>query len=107
MTLEVVTAVLLGVLLDRTVVRPSARWLKGRLSGRLVGRLPRVYVPTAEASRSARLEQLGEAGIYRVYNCGTILHVDYARGELIIEREGTSRHFLREQSLGARSKEQG
>jgi hypothetical protein len=27
------------------------------------------------------------ADVYRVHNCGKILHVDYSRGELIVERE--------------------
>jgi hypothetical protein len=58
-----------------------------RGSSRL-GRLPDAATPTAEASRAARLRQLGEDGTYRVYNCGKILHVDYERGELIVEREG-------------------
>lgn len=39
------------------------------------------------SERAERLAQLGTAGTYRVYNCGTILHVDYERGELIVERQ--------------------
>ena len=30
--------------------------------------------------RSARLAELGEAGTYRTFNCGEILHVDYEHG---------------------------
>jgi hypothetical protein len=41
-----------------------------------------------EARRAARLAELGEAGTYKTYNCGRILHVDYERGELIVERDG-------------------
>lgn len=42
---------------------------------------------TAESRRADRLRELGEAGTYRVHNCGKILHVDYDRGELVVERE--------------------
>jgi hypothetical protein len=58
-----------------------------RCSGRL-GRLPGAATPTAEAARAVRLRELGEAGTYLVLNCGRILHVDYDRGVLIVEREG-------------------
>lgn len=54
---------------------------------RRLGLLPTAVVLTTEASREARLRQLGKAGTYRVYNCGKILHVDYERGELVVERE--------------------
>jgi hypothetical protein len=40
----------------------------------------------AAARRAAQLVRLGDPGTYRVYNCGRILHVDYERGELIVER---------------------
>lgn len=43
---------------------------------------------SAEAQRAARLEQLGEAGTYKTFNCGEILHVDYERGVLICARRG-------------------
>jgi hypothetical protein len=77
----------LVVVLDVVVVRPIARCLRRRWGERRLGLLS-AAVPTAEAARAARLRQLGEAGTYRVYNCGTILHVCYEQGELIIEREG-------------------
>lgn len=47
--------------------------------------------PSAEARRAARLVELGEAGTYRVYNCGEILHVDYERSELVCAKE--ERHY--------------
>lgn len=77
----------LVALLDVVAVRPIARRLRRRLGDRRLGLLPTAAVPTAEAARAARLRQLGEAGTYRVYNCGKILNVDYERGELVIERE--------------------
>lgn len=72
---------ILVALLDIAVVRPFARHLQQRRGARRLGLLP-----TVEAARHARLRQLGEAGTYRVHNCGRILHVDYERGELIVER---------------------
>lgn len=48
---------------------------------------------SAEAHRAARLKELGTAGTYRVYNCGKILHVDYDRGELVVEKTGRESAF--------------
>jgi hypothetical protein len=79
--------VALVALLDVVAVRPIACRIRRRLGARRLGLLPTAAVPTAEAARAARLRQLGEAGTYRVHNCGKILHVDYDRGELIVERE--------------------
>ncbi len=92
MTLAVllILDVALVALLDVVAVRPIARRLR-RLGDRRLGLLPGAVVPTAEAARAARLRELGEAGTYRVHNCGSILHVDYDRGELIVERE--PRHY--------------
>jgi len=79
----------LVVLLDAAVVRPIARRLRRGEGARRLGLLAAtVAAPTAEVERAARLRDLGEAGTYRVYNCGRILHVDYERGELIVDREG-------------------
>lgn len=78
------------VLLDAAVVRPIARHFHRHLGARRLGQLPIAVVPTAETAdedRQARLRQLGAAGTCRIYNCGKILHVDYDRGELVIERE--------------------
>ena len=52
-----------------------------------LGVMPNAGLLLEEAARAARLRQLGAAGTLRVYNCGKILHVDYERGALIIERE--------------------
>lgn len=66
-------------------------WIQNRarrfFTDRRLGLLGTGSVPNAEARRAARLVELGEAGTYRVHNCGKILHVDYDRGELIVERE--------------------
>jgi hypothetical protein len=92
-------------LLDAVVVRPIARRLRRRSGARRLGQLPigmaavnrsaprieEEVAAAAEASRHTRLRQLGEAGTYRVHNCGRILHVDYDRGELIVERDGRHR----------------
>lgn len=43
---------------------------------------------SAEAQRAALLEQLGEAGTYKTFNCGEILHVDYERSILTCSRRG-------------------
>lgn len=84
-----ISSLLLGVVAG---IFARERW--SRRENCRLGRLPTVVaeaavaeVSTAEAMRAARLRQLGEAGTCRVYNCGKILHVDYDRGELIIERE--------------------
>lgn len=77
---------LCGMLIGSFV--PVRRW---GWTDRRFGGLPAAVVPTAEAARAARLCQLGEGGTYRFHNCGTILHVDYDRGELIVERE--ARHY--------------
>jgi len=75
------------VLLDVVVVRPLARRLRRRLGDRRIGLLPVASEPSPEQRRADRLRQIGEAGTYRVHNCGRILHVDYDRGELIVERD--------------------
>jgi hypothetical protein len=82
---------ILIALCDVAIVRPLARRLRRRFGAQRLGLLPSAVVPMAEAARVARLRQLGEAGTYRVYNCGKILHVDYDRGELIVEEEGHRR----------------
>jgi hypothetical protein len=46
----------------------------------------RAALSAPEEDRGTRLLQLGEARTCRVHNCGKILHVDYDRGELIVER---------------------
>ena len=70
----------------RPIARPSAAsW------GAALGQLPIVLAPTAEDARQARFRQLGAAGTYRVHNCGKILFVDYERGELVVERDGSYR----------------
>lgn len=71
-------ALLLGIVLGVFVSRRRGCHIDQRL-----GMLP-MASPASE--RAERLAQLGTAGTYRVYNCGTILHVDYVRGELIVER---------------------
>ena len=82
--LDVVVVALLVVV----AVRPIIHRFRQQLGGQRLGRLSIAGTPTAEAIRHERLRQLGEARTYRVHNCGTILHVDYERGELIVEREG-------------------
>jgi len=77
-----IAALLVGLLIGSFV--PVRRWYR---TDRRLGALSAAAVPTAEAARAARLRQLGEAGTYRVHNCGRILHVDYERGELIVERD--------------------
>ena len=98
-------------LLDVVVVRPIARRIRCRLGNRRIGQLPAVASVLAEGAhhvaqrppdvtaphrlcragreeaRRARLLQLGEAGTYKVYNCGKILDVDFEHGVLICERE--------------------
>lgn len=54
---------------------------------RRLGLLGTGQAPSADARRAARLGALGSVGTTHVYNCGKILHVDYDRGELIVERE--------------------
>lgn len=76
-----IAALLIGLLIGTFV--PVRRWCR---TDRRLGTLP-VEV-TAVSARAERLSQLGEAGTYRVYNCGKILHVDYERGQLVVEREG-------------------
>jgi len=82
--LDVVVIALLVV----AAVRPIAHRLRQRLGERRLGRLLGMGISTGEAGRQDRLRQIGEAGTYRVHNCGKILYVDYDRGELIVEREG-------------------
>jgi hypothetical protein len=60
------------------------RWFE---VNRSASRIEEEVAAAAETSRHTRLRQLGEAGTYRVHNCGRILHVDYDRGELIVERD--------------------
>lgn len=79
--------VIVVALFDGMVVRPIERRLRRRFVARRLGLLPCVVVPVAEDARASRLRQLGERGTLRVHNCGKILHVDYDRGELIVERE--------------------
>lgn len=74
-------ALLLGMLFGSFV--PVRRWYR---TDRRLGTLPVATTPAS--ARADRLSQLGEAGTYRVYNCGKILYVDYERGQLIVEREG-------------------
>lgn len=74
-------ALLFGMLVG-TAVPGHRLW---RRMDRRLGALPAAETP--EDARAARLRQLGEEGTYRVYNCGRILHVDYERGQLIVERE--------------------
>lgn len=66
-------------------------WIQERarrfFTDRRIGLLGTGAAPSAEVRRVARLAGLGEAGTYKVHNCGRILHVDYERGELIVERE--------------------
>jgi hypothetical protein len=59
-----------------------------RCTDRRIGLLGAPVIPTsaAEAARMSRLLQLGEAGTYRVYNCGKIWRVDHERRELIVLR---------------------
>ena len=84
--------ILVGLLLFVAVHHSIAYYLRRRRYSVRIGRLPGAATPTAEAARAARLRELGETGTYRVFNCGKILHVDYDRGELIVEREG---YYLR------------
>lgn len=79
-------ALLVGILLGSFV--PVRRWTR---SDRRLGLLSASGTPTPEAARTERLRQLGEAGTYRVHNCGEILHVDYERGELIVAADGRHR----------------
>ena len=64
-----------------------------RCSDRRIGLLGAPVIPTsaAEAARTSRLLQLGEAGTYRVHNCGKILRVDYERGDLVVSRRPARR----------------
>jgi len=68
-----------------------AAWIQTRarqfFTDRRLGLLGTGRVLNAEGRRAVRLAELGEAGTYRVHNCGKILHVDYDRGELVVERE--------------------
>lgn len=75
-------------LLSAAIHHSIAHHLRRRRSSGRLGLLPGAAAPTAEAVRAARLRELGEAGTIRVHNCGKILHVDYDRGDLIVEREG-------------------
>ena len=61
-------------------------WIRGRFlpRDRRLGQLG--TGANAEAARAARLVELGEAGTYKVYNCGEILHVDYERRVMIVAR---------------------
>lgn len=83
---------ILASLLSAAIHRSIAHHLRLRRSSGRLGLLPATAAPTAETVRAARLRELGETGTYRVLNCGKILHVDYDRGELIVEREG---YYLR------------
>jgi hypothetical protein len=42
----------------------------------------------AHAARRDRLKQLAPGQVERIHNCGRILHVDYAKGEIVVERGG-------------------
>lgn len=59
---------------------------------RRLGLLAPSTASTVAEVRVDRRRQLGEAGPYRVHNCGEILHLDYEGGELVVvvvaRREG-------------------
>lgn len=88
LTVLVLLDVVIVALLVVVAIRPIVHRFRQQLGGRRLGQLSSATVPMAEAVRHERLRQLGGAGTYRVHNCGKILHVDYERGELIVEREG-------------------
>ena len=85
---------MIAVLLLGGVVGALARWrARWRRIDRRIGLLGAPAVPKskAEADRAARLLQLGKVGTIRVYNCGKILHVDYDRGEFVVQRRAARR----------------
>jgi len=61
------------------------RWYEAGSSA--TSHYPTRYHSAKAEARAARLQQLGEAGTYKVHNCGKILHVDYDEGTLICERD--------------------
>jgi hypothetical protein len=69
----------------------AGAWIQAQagrcLADRRLGRLGTGDVSSDEMRRAVRRAELGESGTYKVHNCGRILHVDYERGELIVERE--------------------